>query len=213
MKKGKRRSKRNGVKDYISKTLCFLIILLAITISTAFVAIGPVSDLVHRIEERMPMAVRDISLDDSTYQPLTLDSAEGLSFGYGDKLAVITSDDFSLNCPVYYGSNIVSMGSGLGLSGDYGLIGTGSVSVVCGYERTYLSGLKYAEIGDIVTVTTNYGEFRYMIYDISYIDNDKDVCSDLQGDALVIKGRTSDFSEYSSEILYAFAKALDGEVG
>lgn len=210
MKKSKKHSTENGTKDYIIKTFCYLVILLAITIITAFAAITPVANLVHKVEEYVAMSVRDIRLNDDAYQPLTLENSDGVHYEYGDKIAAVTSENFGLNCPVYYGSNRVSMSTGAGLSGDSAIFSADGTSIVCGYTESSLSALDYAEIGDVITVTTNYGEFSYEVFDIKYIDENEMVSRDFDKGVLIIKGLTSDFSDHGSESLYVFAEITDG---
>lgn len=205
-------SKQRGTRQYFINTLCYLAILLAITVLTVFAAIKPVSELVHRVEAYVPMEARDIELNDSAYSPLSADSADELRFHYGDKIAEITSDDFRLNCAVYYGSNRISMGSGAGFSGETDLFGVNGTSVVAGYIESYFSGVEHCEIDDVITVTSNYGSFEYRVTDMKYIANDKEAYKENDDERLVLKAICSDFSEHGGESLYVFASRVNGEV-
>jgi sortase A len=157
------------------------------------------------------MSVRDVVVNDDAYSPLSLDSADEFKAVTGDKVANISSDDFALNCSVYYGANRMSMENGAGISTESDMFGKGKTSFVVGYEESYLSGLKYANVGDVITVTTNYGEFKYKISDVSYVQ-DTDDYSDLGSDKLVICALTSVFSDNSGKLLCVLADKIEGEV-
>lgn len=208
----KKHSEKRDAREYFIKTICFLAVFLVITVAAVFAAIKPVTAYVHEIESRYAMADRDIVLREDTYKPLSLESDSELSVSYGDKIANISSDDFALNCSVFYGSNRVSMRSGVGLSGETELFGRGGTSLLCGYAEGALSSLEYAKVGDIVSVVTNYGEYNYKVNNISYIANEKEAYKNLPDNSLVLCGITSDFSKHSGTSLYVFLQQLDGEV-
>ena len=205
---GKKHGRKGGIAQYFIKTLCYLLILLAVTVATVFITINPVTQLVHKIEDRFPMGVNDIQLNDMAYQPLSVDSVDSMAYSYGDKLAVISSDDFGLNCPVYYGANRVSMEQGVGFSSETDLFADKGISLVVGYMQSCFSSLEYAQVGDLINVVTNYGEFSYRVYSIEYIDESKQAYKDIGSDRLVLCGLTSDFSEHSKESLYVFCELV-----
>lgn len=210
MSSSKARKFRRGSKDYFTKTTAYLIILLAITISVVFFAINPVTSLVHRVEEHFAIQSRDIVLNDSAYAPNTAENAAAVNAGYGDKIANITSDDFALNCSVYYGSNRITMKTGAGLNTDSDMPSNGT-SLILGYAESCFSSLEYCEKGDVITLTTNYGEYNYRVNDIKYIDSSSAAYKKAEGDRLVLCALTSDFSQHSGENLYIFADIIDRE--
>lgn len=196
---------------YLIKIFSYLAILLVITILTAFAVIKPVSNIVHKVEAYVPMENRDIVLNDDSYDPLSANSADGLKFNYGDKIANISSDDFGLNCSVYCGSNRVSLSEGAGFYGESALFGNDGTSIVKGYIEKYFSPLTYAEVNDTITVVTNYGEYNYRVTKVEYIDSEQKADEHTDGASLVLCGFTSDFSQHSGETLYVYAQ-LTGEV-
>lgn len=210
-KSGKKTHKR-PVAEYAVKSLCFLLIFLAVTIGTVFAAINPVTELVHKAEAYFGKEVRDVQLNDSAYAPRTAENADEVQYSYGDKAAVISSDDFGLNCAVYYGANRMSMENGAGLSASSGKIASDSTSVIVGYMERSFSSLVYAEPGDVLTVTTNYGSFDYSITDTQYIKNDEDDFNALGQDKLVLCALTSELSEHQGEKLCVIAERI-GEGG
>lgn len=201
---------RRGSKDYFTKTIVYLIILLAITISVVFIAINPVTSLVHRVEEHFAVQSRDIVLNDSAYAPNTAENAAAVNAKYGDKIANITSDDFALNCSVYYGSNRITMKTGAGLHTDSDMPSDGT-SLILGYAESCFSSLEYCEKGDVITITTNYGEYNYRVNDIKYVDSNATAYKKAEGNKLVLCALTSDFSQHRGENLYIFADMIEGE--
>lgn len=199
---------RSPVREYVFKILCYLIILLAITILTAFIAIKPVTEIVHKVESYVSAEDRDIVLNDNSYNPLSADSAEGLKINHGDKIANISSDDFNLNCSVYYGSNRISFCEGAGFYVKSDLFGQGGTSFVTGSAEKYFSALAFAAVDDVVTVVTNYGEYNYRIKDIEYIDSNQKSDYSTDGETLVLCALTSDFSEHSGKTLYVYAQRI-----
>ena len=204
-------SNRSAAKDYFLKSLCFLLILLTLTVAAFFVAVKPIEPLIHRIEEHFPYQISDITLNDEKYAPLSLSSSEEISYVLGDKLANISSEDFGLNCSVYYGSNRVSYLEGCGLNAESSLFGDGGTSLIAGYEEGALSPLDYADNGDIITLTTNYGKFNYRVSEVSYSARSMEEYLDIGENKLVICSITSDFSAHSGENLYVIAD-FEGEV-
>lgn len=208
MSDSSKKHSKSAAGEYVLKIFCYLIILLAITIFTAFVAIKPVTALVHKVESYVAMEPRDIELNDFAYQPNSVDSAEELPLNYGDKIANISSYDFGLNCSVYYGFNRISFSSGTGFYGGSALFGKGGASCIAGYMEGCLSALNYAAVDDVITVVTNYGEYKYRITDVKYADINSKNDYSTDSDSLVICGYTSDFSEHSGEALYVYAERI-----
>lgn len=199
---------RSAVREYILKILCYLIILLAITILTAFIAIKPVTGLVHKVEAYVSAEDRDIVLNDNSYTPLSIESTDGLKINLGDKIASISSDDFNLNCSVYYGSNRISFGEGAGFYVKSDLFGQGGTSFVTGSAEKYFSALTFAAVDDVITVVTNYGEYNYRVKDIEYVDSNKNSDYSTDRETLVLCALTSDFSEHSGKTLYVYAERI-----
>ncbi|MCM1114309.1 MAG: sortase [Clostridium sp.] len=211
----KKRKNKRAYAHYIIQTACFLAVLLVITVLTIFVAIKPVTELVNKVEANFDMQVGDIVLNENTYQPLSETSVnpDTLQYVFGDKIANISSSDFGLNCSVYFGGNRASLSAGVGFSGDTSLFGLGKVSRVVGYDETYFSSLRYADKGDVITVTTSYGVYDYRVKEVKYIDAAKDAYKDNGSDMLVLCSMCSDFSVHRGENLYVFADRIDKEVG
>ncbi|MCH5320976.1 MAG: sortase [Eubacterium sp.] len=206
--KRRKKHKSNIFQDYIKYILSFLIIALAVFIAAILIAMKPVTQQVNKIENSLNMQVRDVVINDSHYPSDDSASADT----YGDKIGNVTIENCGLNCDIYYGSNRVSMRYGAGFLNDKNDFASGKMSVIKGYDETYFSSLKYAQKGDIVTVTTNNGEYRYRVTDTKYIDENTQAYQSEDIDMLVLYSIFSDFSDHAGERFYVFADKIIGEV-
>lgn len=198
----KKHSKNRFFTDYILKVILFVCIALVITVLLCLAIDKPVISLVHNIEAAQNMQVRDIVINNN---PNTDEDAY-----YGDKIGVITCEKTGLNTNIYFGANRKSMYNGVGFSNKSAMFGDGKVSLITGYDETYLSSLCYIEKGDIINITAQSGEYQYKVFDMKYISFDKDAYKSDDEDMLVICSICSDLSEHSGECFYVFAQRIIG---
>lgn len=196
---------KNVVKDYVLTNIVFLVILLAVTIGGIFIALKPVTAVVHKAEAQASMKVRDVTVDASAEMSRYGDE----NIQYGNYIARVFCDEKGLNTAVYLGLNRVSARYGAGLAWNSDFFTADGKAVVAGYDETYLSALKYVEIGDVITVSTADGTVTYKVKDAFYessqmsLDNTK--CN------LVIYSAFSDFSDNAGKCYYVFADKISGE--
>lgn len=205
--KGKKTHKRGIFKNYLIYIISFLAIALAVMICAIIIINKPATDFVHNIESNFAMEVRDIEINDS--YPDT-DNGE-YKFTYGDLMGNVSIESCGLNCNIYYGDNRVSYRNGVGYAENSGEFGSGKLSVIKGFDETYFSCLKYAEVGDIITVTIGDNSYNYRIMDTEYIDADIKAYQSDDEDMLVLCGICSDFSDHSGEYFYVFADRTNRE--
>lgn len=208
-KKSKRAHNRGIFRNYIIYILVFTVIGLVLAACVLLVANKPVTELVHKIEERFPPYVRDISAD------IAQDSREKEYIGsYGDRIGSIVIDECGLNCDIYCGNNRASMRIGAGFSGDEtDLVSGDGVKLISGYDETYFSSLKYAETGDIIKVNGGDSSAEYKVFRTAYIGKDKDPYSSDKADVLILRSVPSEFSDHAGEYFYVFAERISGEDG
>lgn len=222
--KSKESKKENLFNKYFIYIFSFLAIALAFTVIGLFIVNAPASNAVHQLEDSFKMRVRDVELDDSTYFPNVPDGAEtennetAFQVKLGNKIANVSIESCGLNCGVYYGANRASMRNGAGLSAvpesidSNGRLNNSSVLVIKGYDETYFSSLKYAEIDDIVTLDSNFSPaVQYRIVDAKYVSADVDPYDNEEEAMLVLCSICSDFSEHSGERYCVFARLMNGE--
>ncbi len=208
-KSGKRYKKSGVFQGYIKYILSFNIIAVAVFITAILIAMKPVSENIHKIENKLNMQVRDIVINDDCYLP----DENSDEKNFGDKIGNVIIENCGLNCDIYYGSNRASMRYGAGFLSEENDFGSGRLSVIRGYNETCFSSLGYVKKGDIVTVTSNNGVYNYRVNDIKYIDANTPAYKSDNMDMLILCGIFSDLSEHSGECLYVFADRINGEVG
>ncbi|MCM1285870.1 MAG: sortase [Acetobacter sp.] len=201
--------KRKGIKKtvgtvYILRIVIFVVIAVAVTASAIIIALPYGTGIVHKVEGKFPMKSRDVVISE------TIVSADNAK--YGEKIASISSDDFGLNCDVYYGSNRASMRYGAGWSKESGNPGGSRTCLISGNGETYFSPLHSATAGDIINVKTADNSFSYKVFDTKYIDINKQAYNENDDGILVICSAESSFSPHSRESFYVFAKLINGEV-
>lgn len=214
MRDGKKRKvRKKGIfRDYIVYILSFLIISLAAVTALFFIAEEPATELVHKMEARNSMQVRDVVVNaDGSYHDDEPDEYD-VSSPYGDKIGNVTIESCGVNSDIYYGSNRASMRYGAGfMSDDYNLDNSTGIKIIKGYDETCFSGLKYAETGDTVTINTSAGKTEYRITDAKYISKSTQPYNSKNMDMLILCSIPSDFSEHSGERYYVFAEKIYGE--
>ncbi|MDE5946891.1 MAG: class D sortase [Oscillospiraceae bacterium] len=82
---------------------------------------------------------------------------------FGEQFAIISSDKFELDVPVYWGSNSELFERGACQSSSSMLIGEIGNAVISAHVNTFFSELEKLESGDKVEVATNYGIFTYEV--------------------------------------------------
>jgi len=193
------------VTDYVLKVLSFVAIALAVTVIMLLILDKPVKSMIHSIESAQNIQVRDIVVTDNIPE-------DGKTFAYGDKMGVITCERIGLNSDIYFGANRKSMKSGVGFSNKTSLFGEGKVSMIAGYEKTYLSSLAYIKNGDVIDISTPSGNHQYTVFDSKYISAETKAFNSDDEDMLVLCSICSDLSEHSGEYFYVFAQRTDGGV-
>ena len=95
----------------------------------------------------------------------------------GEKYGNVRIDSIGVNLPLYHGDSLQILKNGIGHSPDSYFPGEGGSILCMGHNyKTMLRNFSELEIGDIINVTTDYGEFNYKIYDMKILnetDTDK----------------------------------------
>lgn len=99
----------------------------------------------------------------SDYSGETSETGELVYPSFGEQFAVISCKAFDVDVPVYWGSGQELLEHGACQSPDSTLPGGGGNVVISAHVDTFFSQLDKLKKGDLVTIKTNYGEFRYKI--------------------------------------------------
>ena len=89
---------------------------------------------------------------------------------YGSKYATIEIPNIDVNLPVYFGETLEILKNGVGHSSGSYFPGEGGSIVYMGHNSKKIFR-RFSELqrGDEITVTTNYGKYKYKIYDMKII--------------------------------------------
>ncbi len=197
-----RHSKRESVlSKYIVLPLIFTAAFLILSVAAVCIAMNPVTELVHKVENGAPRAVRDVTLNQNR---------DGREIEFGDYIADISCENTGLNCKVYYGANRISFRGGAGLSSDYSLFAQGKPIVISGYDSTYFSPLNDTEKGDVITVSFNAQTYKYRVSETGLTDKGADATQNSKGERLVLYSVFSDFSENKDKKFYVYADRING---
>lgn len=89
---------------------------------------------------------------------------------YGANYATVEIDSIDLNLPLYYGDSLEILKKGIGQSTSSYFPGEGGSIICMGHNfATLLRRFSDLKKGDIIKVTTDYGEFNYKIYDMQIV--------------------------------------------
>lgn len=89
---------------------------------------------------------------------------------YGTKYATLEINKINVNLPVYYGDTLDVLKKGVGHSSGSYFPGEGGSIIYMGHNSKKMFR-RFSELqkGDIIKVTTTYGEYNYKIYDMQLI--------------------------------------------
>lgn len=94
----------------------------------------------------------------------------------------ISCKRISLDAPLYFGDTNSVLKSGVGQYSGTSLPGFGRPLLLAAHNTTYFLPLEDIEAGDIVTITTTYGVYKYEITDMQVADKNDASAYDLAQD-------------------------------
>lgn len=98
------------------------------------------------------------------------DTGEVIRPQFAELYAILKSDTFTLDIPVYFGSNAELFERGACQSSSSVLAGEQGNTVISAHEDTFFSELSNLKTGDVITVNTNYGKFTYTVKQLIEFD-------------------------------------------
>lgn len=104
------------------------------------------------------LVIRDNEIE-TDYNGQTWESGKLIRPRFGELYAVIKSDAFSVDVPVYWGTDSALFEKGACQSAGSVLLGGKGNSVISAHEDTFFAELSNLKEGDTVTIYTGYGEF------------------------------------------------------
>ena len=90
---------------------------------------------------------------------------------YGTKYANLEIPSIDVKLPVYFGDTLEVLKSGVGHSSGSYFPGEGGSIIYMGHNsKKMFRRFSELQIGDEITIKTNYGDFKYKIYDMQLIN-------------------------------------------
>ncbi|MBR1592976.1 MAG: class D sortase [Ruminococcus sp.] len=100
------------------------------------------------------------------YTGETSETGEVIHPSFGEQFAVISCDKADIYAPVYWGSKSELFERGACQASGSVLPGVDGNTVISAHVDTFFANLDKLEIGDTVTIKTNYGEFVYTVREL-----------------------------------------------
>ncbi len=88
----------------------------------------------------------------------------------GEHYAMLTCERIQLDVPVYWGDTTKILNAGVGQFMGSFLPGFNRSILLSAHNTTYFKSLEQIQIGDIVSCDTNYGEFQYIVDEVSIMN-------------------------------------------
>ena len=82
---------------------------------------------------------------------------------YGMKFGQLSISSASIQADLYFGDDSDELKNGVGLYNGSSIPGYGKTVLVAGHNHTYFHTLGQVQIGDQITIETNYGTFFYKV--------------------------------------------------
>ncbi|MDO4862761.1 MAG: class D sortase [Ruminococcus sp.] len=96
----------------------------------------------------------------------TSETGEVVRPKFGEMYALIKCDAFDVDVPVYWGSQSELLEKGACQSSGSVVIGTEGNAVISAHVDTFFANLSKLKKDDVITVSTNYGEFTYKVTEL-----------------------------------------------
>lgn len=106
---------------------------------------------------------------------------------FGEQYAILNCPSVSISVPVYWGSNSTLLERGACQSATSAVVGTDGNTVIDAHVNTFFKNLDSLQVGDTVTLNTNYGEFTYQVREkIEFNKNDNTYVNPKDEDILTL---------------------------
>lgn len=164
---------------WIEKAMAYLgmpLLFALIGYIILYAAASPVLVPVHNLISLMSMDDKMSLQDDSSYDDLFADqsapaAASGDTVGastitfpsFGARYGNLSIEGRSVDAPLFFGDSNAELKRGVGQFNGSSYPGCGGTVLIGGHNNSYFNGLKNVETGDIITLETNYGTYKYRV--------------------------------------------------
>lgn len=112
----------------------------------------------------------------------TVDMSQVQIPSFGTHYANLSIPSVSIDAPLYFGDSNTVLSSGLGQYNGSFLPGFGRPILISGHNNSYFNSLQYISQGDEITITTNYGVYKYQVTETKIASYDDTSAYDLSAD-------------------------------
>lgn len=196
--------RKGPVYPYIYRSLSFVLISLFVFAPLMMIGLDMAKSTVADAQTYLMIGYNDVSVDDSPNNKTGKDFIDSIRIG--SLLGTVSCERIGLNEKVYYGDNRVSRRNGVGLNSKSYLFGMGGPSKIAGYNSSSFKTLYNAKQGDIITVESNLGTFKYKVYKTTVAKKAETVTGDKL--MLATSKSTDAFSYFADEHFYVYAKLI-----
>lgn len=196
--------RKGPVYPYIYRSLSFVLISLFVFAPLMMIGLDMAKSTVADAQTYLRIGYNDVSVDDSPDNKTGKDFIDSIRIG--SLLGTVSCERIGLNEKVYYGDNRVSRRNGVGLNSKSYLFGMGGPSKIAGYNSSSFKTLYNAKQGDIITVESNLGTFKYKVYKTTVAKKAETVIGDKL--MLATSKSTDAFSYFADEHFYVYAKLI-----
>ena len=196
--------RKGPVYPYIYRSLSFVLISLFVFAPLMMIGLDMAKSTVADAQTYLKVGYNDVSVDDSSNNKTGKDFIDSIRIG--SLLGTVSCERIGLNEKVYYGDNRVSRRNGVGLNSKSYLFGMGGPSKIAGYNSSSFKTLYNVKQGDIITVESNLGTFKYKVYKTTVAKKAETVIGDKL--MLATSKSTDAFSYFADEHFYVYAKLI-----
>lgn len=196
--------RKGPVYPYIYRSLSFVLISLFVFAPLMMIGLDMAKSTVADAQTYLKIGYNDVSVDDSSNNKTGKDFIDSIRIG--SLLGTVSCERIGLNEKVYYGDNRVSRRNGVGLNSKSYLFGMGGPSKIAGYNSSSFKTLYNVKQGDIITVESNLGTFKYKVYKTTVAKKAETVIGDKL--MLATSKSTDAFSYFADEHFYVYAKLI-----
>ena len=163
---------RKFIKKCIKATIIDLIVALFIIL---VIVLAVKYFFGAKIEETVSLASKvSIDIENKVVQETVLNEESNTLENYpeyGTQYATIEIPEIDVNLPVYFGDTLEILKNGVGHSSGSYFPGEGGSIIYMGHNsQNVFRRFSELQIGNEIIVTTSYGEYTYVIYDMALID-------------------------------------------
>lgn len=196
--------RKGPIYPYIYRSLSFVLISLFVFAPLMMIGLDMAKSTVADAQTYLKIGYNDVSVDDSSNNKTGKDFIDSIRIG--SLLGTVSCERIGLNEKVYYGDNRVSRRNGVGLNSKSYLFGMGGPSKIAGYNSSSFKTLYNVKQGDIITVESNLGTFKYKVYKTTVAKKAETVIGDKL--MLATSKSTDAFSYFADEHFYVYAKLI-----